>query len=113
DKGIMEFCRVEHLAFLRAGRWNIPEPGEGAKVLAPESLSLLLVPALAVDACGRRLGQGAGYYDRYLPNTRCPAAALVLARQVVHAVPCGERDYLVQWIITGQAIAPAQPCAQA
>jgi 5-formyltetrahydrofolate cyclo-ligase len=106
EKGIMEFRRVLDPAFLHPGRWNIPEPGDESVVVEPSDLSLLLIPALAVDDQGRRLGQGAGYYDRYLEKTQCPLAALVLSRQVVPAVPCGERDYLVQWIITGNGILP-------
>ncbi len=113
EKGIMEFRRVLDPAFLRPGRWNIPEPGDEAEIIPPQDLSLLLIPALAVDAMGCRLGQGAGYYDRYLPQTSCPLAALVLARQVVPFVPCGERDYLVQWIITGRGILRAGNLAQA
>ncbi len=106
EKGIMEFRRVLDPAFLHPGRWNIPEPGDEMEIVEPADLSLLLIPALAVDARGCRLGQGAGYYDRYLPKTHCPLASLVLWRQVVPAVPCGERDYLVQWIITGNGILP-------
>ncbi len=108
NKGVMEFRRVLDPAFLHPGRWNIPEPGDDAEVIPPEDFSLLLIPALAVDLKGCRLGQGAGYYDRYLPQTHCPLAALVLSRQVVPAVPCGERDYLVQWIITGKGILPVK-----
>ncbi len=103
-KGIMDFCRVKDPAFLHPGRLSILEPEEDAQVIPPEGIDLLLIPALAVDQYGRRLGQGGGYYDRYLPKTSCPLAALVLSRQVVPSVPCGERDYLVQWIVTGDGI---------
>jgi 5-formyltetrahydrofolate cyclo-ligase len=104
EKGIMEFRRVLDPAFLHPGRLHIPEPGDDTEIILPADLSLLLIPALAVDIHGHRLGQGAGYYDRYLPKTNCPLASLVQRRQVVPAVPCGERDYLVQWIITGNGI---------
>jgi len=113
EKGVMEFRRVLNPAFLLPGRWNIPEPDDKAEIIPPEDLSLLLIPALAVDEKGHRLGQGGGYYDRYLPQTNCPLAALVLSRQVVPSVPCGERDYLVQWIITGKGILPVKITAQA
>ena len=113
EKGIMEFRRVLDPAFLLPGRWSIPEPGKDAQLIQPQEISLMLIPALAVDKFGRRLGQGAGYYDRYLPGTNCPLAALVLERQVVPSVPCGDRDYLVQWIITGNGILPALLAARA
>jgi len=108
DKGRMELRRVRDPAFLHPGRWNIPEPPDDAQVISPGALSLMLIPALAVDKSGHRLGQGGGYYDRYLPNVRCPVAALLLLRQVVPCVPCGDRDYLVQWIITGNGILPIE-----
>lgn len=104
DKGIMEFRRVLDPAFLHLGRWNIQEPSDDVQVIPPKAMSLMLIPALAVDICGHRLGQGGGYYDRYLPKVCCPLAALVLSRQVVPSIPCGERDYLVQWIITGAGV---------
>ncbi len=113
EKGKMEFRRVSDPAFLQPGRLSIPEPTDEAEVIPPEDLSLLLIPALAVDKKGHRLGQGAGYYDRYLPKTSCTLAALVLSRQVVPSVPCGDRDYLVQWIITGKGILPVKILAQA
>jgi 5-formyltetrahydrofolate cyclo-ligase len=113
EKGIMEFCRVEDPAFLHPGRLGILEPGTDAQIIPPEAFSLLLIPALAVDLNGRRLGHGGGYYDRFLVKTRCTLAALVLSRQVVSTVPCEERDYLVQWIITGDGILPAKMPAQA
>ena len=111
DKGIMEFRRVLDPAFLHPGRWGILEPPPDAELIPPQALSLLLIPALAVDKSGHRLGQGGGYYDRYLSHTSCPLAALLLSGQVVPAIPCGERDYLVQWIITGNGILPAERSA--
>lgn len=107
-KGEMDFCRVSDPVFLRPGVWGILEPEEGGEIIPPQEMDLMLIPALAVDIYGHRLGQGGGYYDRYLPQTRCAAAALALSRQVVPAVPCGERDYLVQWIITGKGIVQVQ-----
>lgn len=46
-------------------RWQIPEPQTDALILTPE---LLIVPGVAYDELGNRLGFGGGYYDRYLAN---------------------------------------------
>lgn len=60
---VMEFAPCSDLSFLRPGPYAIPEPpgDEAAK-----NLDFVLVPGLAFDLAGTRLGQGFGYYDRWL-----------------------------------------------
>ncbi len=61
---------------LRPGRFGIPEPDPARSVLVePEELDAVLLPCLGFDGTGKRLGHGAGYYDRYL--ARCPGALCV------------------------------------
>jgi 5-formyltetrahydrofolate cyclo-ligase len=60
---------------LRENRWGIPEPEvTAATEVAPTVLSAVLVPLLAVDEAGHRVGYGGGFYDRFLaqcgPNTQ-------------------------------------------
>lgn len=45
--------------------------------VAPEEIELCILPALAIDYQGNRLGYGGGYYDRYLSKTRCPILGLI------------------------------------
>ena len=50
------------------GRWGIYEPEkESSEPVDPEDISLIIVPCVGFDSAGRRLGHGAGYYDRFLP----------------------------------------------
>jgi 5-formyltetrahydrofolate cyclo-ligase len=52
---------------LSTNRWGIPEPEpDPARCAEPAQLALILVPGLAFDARGSRLGRAAGYYDRFL-----------------------------------------------
>ena len=52
-------------------KWNIPEPPVSTSNIAkPGEIDLLLVPGLAFDAHGHRLGQGKGYYDRFIAKMR-------------------------------------------
>lgn len=60
---------------LTPGTWNIPEPprsrrGEAGKEVPPSELDLIIVPGVAFDRNGGRLGNGAGYYDRLLSRVR-------------------------------------------
>lgn len=61
-----------------AGAFGIREPRLGAQRVAPESLDLIVVPAIAFDARRYRLGRGRGYYDRYLPQTRAVTVGVSL-----------------------------------
>jgi 5-formyltetrahydrofolate cyclo-ligase len=67
---------------VRTNRYGIPEPDVGAKdLLEPETLELVLVPLLAFDRRGHRLGSGAGYYDRsfaFLRDSARPALPLLV-----------------------------------
>eukprot|EP00956_Cyclotella_meneghiniana_P046028 scaffold395947_cov73-Cyclotella_meneghiniana.AAC.1 len=54
-------------------KWNIPEPpvsDDDSNIAQPEDIDLLLVPGLAFDTNGHRLGQGKGYYDRFISRMR-------------------------------------------
>lgn len=87
---------------LEEGRWNLLEP-QGIR-LDPDTLvqaKLILVPAVAVDRRGVRLGRGAGYYDRTLAHMPGQIVAVVHDSEVVdHELPEGEYDVRVQWILT-------------
>ncbi len=88
-------------ASLVPGVWGIPEPGPEALEVAPDAIDLVVVPALAVDRTGRRLGQGGGYYDRTLPLcTRALRVAVVLDAQVVDAVPTEAHDARLDAFVT-------------
>ncbi|HJV36553.1 5-formyltetrahydrofolate cyclo-ligase [Geomonas sp.] len=60
----LEFRRVRSLADFAPGRFKIPEPiGESCRITEAD---VIVVPGVAFDCCGRRIGYGKGYYDRSL-----------------------------------------------
>ena len=97
--------RLESLGELEPGTWGIPEPPadrrwDPARRVAPEAIDFVVVPGLAFDTRGRRLGHGKGYYDRLLARTRAVRAALCFDAQVFPRVPAGPRDALMDWLVT-------------
>ncbi|MDQ2105783.1 5-formyltetrahydrofolate cyclo-ligase [Azospirillum isscasi] len=86
---------------LAAGRYGIHEPGADRPEAVP---AVLLVPMLAFDRSGHRLGYGAGYYDRTLDALRAVrpvlAVGVAFAAQEMDAVPCGAHDERLDWILT-------------
>ena len=79
---------------LAPGTLGIPEPGAGLPELGPEAIDWVLVPGLAFDARGYRVGRGAGHYDRLLPTLRPGVVrwALILEPQWIEAVPVEPHD---------------------
>ncbi|MGM0651259.1 MAG: 5-formyltetrahydrofolate cyclo-ligase [Bacillota bacterium] len=92
---------------LVTGAYNIPEPKEEAlRPYHPWEIDLLIVPGVAFDLKGNRLGYGGGYYDRFfeLLKKDTPLVALVFELQVVPEVPVEEWDRRVDLIITEKRI---------
>jgi 5-formyltetrahydrofolate cyclo-ligase len=88
---------------LRPARYGLLEPT--GPVLSPEAVTsaqLILVPALAVDRRGVRLGQGAGYYDRTLGLADPAARLMVVVRddEVVEWLPEEPHDIRMRWVLT-------------
>lgn len=85
---------------LGEGWYGIREPRTSCPVLGLNPLDLILVPGVAFDRHGRRLGRGKGYYDRMLrglPGTKCGVA---FDEQVVPAVPVAPHDIYLNCIVT-------------
>jgi len=83
----MEHFLLTPHTHLVTNQWRIPEPDPltSAKI-SPEEIDIVLVPLLAFDRQGYRVGYGGGYYDRFLPQTRlkCIKIGLSLFEEVDH-----------------------------
>lgn len=85
------------------GRWGIPVPSEQAQEVIPE---LMLVPLLAFDAKGNRIGYGAGFYDRTIallrgrPGKRPLTVGIGYAAQQVEKVPVDDTDERLDCVVT-------------
>jgi 5-formyltetrahydrofolate cyclo-ligase len=103
----------EDPAQLRRGRFGILEPSGTPSIIPPQEIGCIVVPGVAFDRCGGRLGFGKGYYDRFLgqlPATtyRC---GLAFGIQVVPCVPQAPHDICMHGIVTEQGCIPCLPCS--
>lgn len=93
------------------GVWDIPVPRDDAAVLEPD---YLLVPLLAFDKAGNRLGYGGGFYDRTLALLRSRksvvAVGVAFAALEVPVVPHEDTDEALDWIVTERAAIRVSGC---
>jgi 5-formyltetrahydrofolate cyclo-ligase len=86
---------------LAAGVWGIREPKPDAPEVAPD---ILLVPLLAFDRRGHRIGYGAGYYDMTIAALRArkpvTAIGIAFAAQEIEVVPETPRDARLDYVLT-------------
>jgi len=84
------------------GHLGIPEPRPDCAIVAPAAIDVVVVPGVAFDAQGGRLGYGGGYYDRLLPLLRAgvPRLAGAFDEQIVARVPRAAHDLAVDCVVT-------------
>jgi len=100
------FCALEDWEQLTPGRHGVPEPPLSAPERPAETAELALLPGVAFDVRGHRLGRGGGFYDAAFPVGR-PGPRLLgvgFELQVVGSVPAGSRDRSVDAIVTERCI---------
>lgn len=95
----MKFIYMEDLSLVAPGAYDIPEPiADGPE--GDDPTALVLMPGLAFDEKGNRMGYGGGFYDKFLaqePNH--PTVALCYAFQMVDTIPTEEYDIPVDCVL--------------
>lgn len=87
---------------LAPGNFGIMEPvGETFPI---DGIELFLVPAMAIDRSGNRLGKGRGYYDRILKKSVAKAIGVVFDGEIVDRIPALEHDVRMQYAVTPKAV---------
>jgi 5-formyltetrahydrofolate cyclo-ligase len=101
-KGLaLEFHRVPDGAVMAPGAFGIREPLDSWPRATPAAL---LVPLLAFDASGHRLGYGGGFYDRTLARLNVPAIGIAYAGQEVAALPHQPHDAVLDAVLTERGL---------
>lgn len=99
--GVMDAAIIHNMNDLVCGRFNLLEPNpSNLEVIDPKTIDVIIVPGVAYDQSGNRLGMGAGYYDRFIPQA--PQAILIGAiwsSQIVENIPCASYDKPVHYLL--------------
>ncbi|MCW2839654.1 MAG: 5-formyltetrahydrofolate cyclo-ligase [Aeromicrobium sp.] len=97
----LDWVAYDPAAPVVASSLGIREPdGPTLGAAALDDCAVVIVPALAVDHEGHRLGRGAGYYDRALTRLSAPRCALVFTHELLPEVPREPHDVPVQMAVT-------------
>jgi 5-formyltetrahydrofolate cyclo-ligase len=115
DAGELELFLLESMDELAIGMYKILEPKKELRALPekqakPEDLDLVMVPGVAFDRRGARMGHGKGYYDKLLQHSRptTPLVALAFECQLFAEIPVAGHDIFMDKIITEAAIYEGQ-----
>lgn len=101
---IMKAVRIDSLAALQPRTLGIPEPVDDSVTAAPGELDLAIVPCLCASCDGRRLGHGAGYYDRFLAAQKCPTMCICYAELLEDMIPIEAFDIRMDAVVTEDGI---------
>jgi 5-formyltetrahydrofolate cyclo-ligase len=111
----LELFLLKDMEELSIGMYKILEPRAELRSLAekrvsPRELDLVMVPGVAFDRKGSRMGHGFGYYDKLLQHARddAPLVALAFECQLFPEIPTQAHDIFMDKIITEKAIYPGQ-----
>ena len=105
EGGVMEACLIRGRGdLLQRPPLGLWEPAEGMPVLAPEAVEFALIPCIACDRKGRRLGRGGGYYDRFLAGSGFTKVALCRQVMLREELPSEDFDETVDFIVTEDAL---------
>lgn len=85
-----------------SGRFGIREPSKG-RIVPPEQIDIMIVPGMAFDGNGRRLGRGKGYYDSYLSSRyagNIHKVGVCFPHQLVDSVPSEPHDIVMDEVVS-------------
>ena len=97
----LEFVLIESPAELVSGTFGVKEP-KGSHLVPVEKVDLIVVPGVAFDQRGHRLGYGRGYYDRALAKcqSHCIKVGFAYDSQLVEELPATDYDETLSMLIT-------------
>jgi 5-formyltetrahydrofolate cyclo-ligase len=106
EKHVLRLYEIKDITELTAGYMGIPEPSLlDGRLVNLESIDLVVIPGVAFDYSGNRLGYGAGYYDILLSKKqKIPIVALAYEEQIIDSIPSEKHDVKVDKIVTDKRV---------
>jgi 5-formyltetrahydrofolate cyclo-ligase len=92
-------------------RFGMEQPIDSGSIVPIHEIDVFLVPGLAFDPGGSRLGNGGGHYDRLLSSARADAETVGMApsRLIIEEVPVEDHDVRVGWLATEEGVVSCSP----
>lgn len=104
DPGQMEAVQIRSFSDLTEGKYGIPAPRDGLRIMDRANIDLAVVPCLCAGKDGGRLGHGGGYYDRFLAGTNALKCCLCYGQLLTEGLPMETKDIRMDRIITENGI---------
>jgi 5-formyltetrahydrofolate cyclo-ligase len=100
------FRRIDSDACLVRGKYGIPEPGASCQAVGLEAIELFVIPGVAFDLQGHRVGYGRGYYDRALHRFESKGKFIGVCYdfQLVEQIAGEPHDVIMDWVITERRV---------
>lgn len=98
-KGIMDVREIKSLEDLEPGLWGILEPKKDLPVINQDEIDFGVIPCVSASLDGKRLGHGAGYYDRYLEGTAFEKVLVCFGKLILDNIPVDEYDVMMDQVI--------------
>jgi 5-formyltetrahydrofolate cyclo-ligase len=104
ENGVMTFKYITDVSQLTKGFFSAPEPREDCEEFKGSRHAVCVIPAIAFDRQGYRLGYGKGYYDRYLTDPSIVKVGFAYDELFVDRLPRGRFDLASDLVITPKGV---------
>lgn len=101
EDGIIRFYFITSMEDVQEGHFHVMEPVTGK---AAEAIDSLVIPMVAFDEQGNRMGYGKGYYDRYLKQFAGKRIGVAFAEQKAASLPTEAHDEIIELIVTEERV---------
>ena len=102
--GLMDLHHITSLEQLNTGAYGIQEPSEDTPIVPVDEVDFAVIPCLSCSHGGKRLGQGGGFYDRFLAKYRSAAVLVCRERLTREELPVEPHDLPIPWVMTEKGL---------